>query len=117
MTPTQKLVPPGLALIGVTYGLARFAYGLFLPAVREDVALTPTLSGLIGGGSYAGYCLAIIASALLSDRLGPRNTAALAGLIAAAGMASIAFAPTAIMLAIAVLFAGMSTRLAYSRGV
>jgi predicted MFS family arabinose efflux permease len=112
MSPARMLVPPGLALIGVTYGLARFAYGLFLPAIREDVALTPTLAGLIGGGSYAGYCLAIIASALLSDRLGPRNTAVLAGLVAAAGMACIAFAPTAILLAAAVLFAGMSTGLA-----
>ncbi len=45
MRPGLKLVPPGLALIGVTYGLARFAYGLFLPAIRADVTLTPTLAG------------------------------------------------------------------------
>jgi predicted MFS family arabinose efflux permease len=112
MSPSQTLVLPGLALIGVTYGLARFAYGLFLPEIRADVALTRTLSGLIGGGSYAGYCLAIIASALLSDRLGPRNAAALAGLIAALGMAWIALATSPILLAAAVLFAGLSTGLA-----
>lgn len=94
MTPRHALVLSGLALIGVTYGLARFAYGLFLPEIGADVALTPTLSGLIGGGSYAGYCLAVVASALLSERLGPRNTAALAGLIAALGMAWIAIAPS-----------------------
>ena len=112
MSPGLKLVPPGLALIGVTYGLARFAYGLFLPAIRADVGLTPTLAGLIGGGSYAGYCLAIIASVLLTDRLGPRNTAGLAGTVATLGMAAIALAPSPVLLAIAVLFAGTSTGLA-----
>ena len=46
------LVAPGLALIAVTYGLARFAYGLFLPDMREAFDLSPSLLGLIGAGSY-----------------------------------------------------------------
>ncbi len=46
---------------------------------------------------------------LLTDRLGPRNTAALAGAVAALGMAAIALAPSPVLLAIAVLFAGMSS--------
>ena len=52
------LVAPGLALIAVTYGLARFAYGLFLPEMREALDLSETVLGLIGAGSYAGYCVA-----------------------------------------------------------
>ncbi|WGF86704.1 MFS transporter [Marinivivus vitaminiproducens] len=112
MSPNLRYVLPGFALIAVTYGLARFAYGVFLPAIREDVALSPSLSGLIGGGSYAGYCLAIVASALVAERLGPRATAALAGLVAAIGMAAIALAPSPWLLAAAVLLAGMSTGLA-----
>ncbi|HEX5700401.1 MAG TPA: hypothetical protein VFX77_07105, partial [Rubrobacter sp.] len=44
------LVAPGLALIAVTYGLARFAYGLFLPDMREAFDLSPSLLGLIGAG-------------------------------------------------------------------
>ena len=35
------LVAPGLALIAVNYGLARFAYGLFLPEMREAFDLSP----------------------------------------------------------------------------
>jgi hypothetical protein len=31
------LVAPGLAMIAITYGLARFAYGLFLPEMWESV--------------------------------------------------------------------------------
>jgi hypothetical protein len=54
------LVAPGLAMIAVTYGLPRFAYGLFLPEMRESLGLSDSVLGLIGAGSYAGYCLAVI---------------------------------------------------------
>ncbi|MBD0253747.1 MAG: YbfB/YjiJ family MFS transporter, partial [Rubrobacter sp.] len=54
------LVAPGLALIAVTYGLARFAYGLFLPEMREAFDLSPSLLGAIGSGSYLGYCVAVV---------------------------------------------------------
>ena len=42
------LVAPGLALIAVTYGLARFAYGLFLPELREAFELSPSVLGAMG---------------------------------------------------------------------
>jgi hypothetical protein len=35
-------------MIAVTYGLARFAYGLFLPEMRESLGLSETILGLIG---------------------------------------------------------------------
>src|SRR5215212_4510491 len=54
------LVAPGLATIAVTYGLARFAYGLFLPEMRESLDLSDSVLGLIGAGSYTGYCLAVL---------------------------------------------------------
>src|SRR5918994_6665225 len=45
------LVAPGLAMIAVTYGLARFAFGLFLPEIRESLDLLETALGYIGAGS------------------------------------------------------------------
>ncbi len=45
MMSLRRLVPPGLAMIAVTYGLARFAYGLFLPEMREAFDLSPSLLG------------------------------------------------------------------------
>jgi hypothetical protein len=39
------LVAPGLAMIAVTYGLARFAYGLFLPEMRQAFGLSETVLG------------------------------------------------------------------------
>ena len=69
---------PGLVMIAVTYGLARFAYGLFLPEIRESLDLSETALGFIGAGSYAGYCLAIVA-----------------GAVVVVGMAGVACAPAA----------------------
>src|ERR671916_1508892 len=99
------LVAPGLALIAVTYGLARFAYGLFLPEMREAFDLSPSLLGLIGAGSYLGYCVAVVISLIYTSRTGPRLMAVVAGAVAGAGMATVASSPTAWMLALGILVA------------
>ncbi|OLO06200.1 MFS transporter [Salinicola socius] len=107
-----RLVVAGTLLIGVSYGLARFAYGLFLPSMREDVGLSSAMAGAIGSGAYLGYCLAIVVSALLVERFGARLMAVVAALVAAAGMAVIAVSTSAVWLAGAILLAGASTGLA-----
>ena len=74
-------------MIAVTYGLARFAYGLFLPEMRESLDLSETVLGFIGAGSYAGYCLAIVIALVFTSRTGPRFMAVAAGAVAVVGMA------------------------------
>jgi predicted MFS family arabinose efflux permease len=106
------LVAPGLAMIAVTYGLARFAYGLFLPEMRETLDLSETVLGLIGAGSYAGYCFAILVALVFTSRTGPRFMAVAAGVVAVVGMAVVAAAPAAWVLALGILVAGSSSGLA-----
>ncbi len=103
---------PGLAIIAVTYGLARFAYGLFLPEMRESLDLSETVLGLIGAGSYAGYCLAILVALVFTSRTGPRFMAVAAGAVAVVGMAVVSGATAAWVLALGVLVAGSSSGLA-----
>jgi predicted MFS family arabinose efflux permease len=112
MMSTARLVPPGLALIAVTYGLARFAYGLFLPDMREAFDLPSALLGTIGALSYVGYCAAIVVSLAFTSLTGPRLMAVDAGAVAVVGMAAVAAAPAAWVLALGVLVAGSSTGLA-----
>lgn len=111
MSPAVRIGTLGFGLIGVCYGFARFAFGLFLPQIDVELGLGPTLGGVISGGSFAGYCFAIIASSLLTERLGARAVATTAAVVAAIGMAGIALAPTPFFLALAVLVAGSSTGL------
>lgn len=75
----------GFGLIAVCYGFARFAFGLFLPQIDADLALTDAMGGLIAGGSFLGYCLAIVVAAQLTERMGARTVAVVAALIAALG--------------------------------
>ena len=106
------LVAPGLTLIAVTYGLARFAYGLFLPEMREAFDLSPALLGAIGAGSYLAYCAAIVVSLVYTSRTGPRLMAIAAGTAAVVGMAVVSAAPAAWVLALGILVAGASAGLA-----
>jgi fucose permease len=55
-------------MIAVTYGLARFAYGLFLPEMRKAFDLSESILGLIGAGSYAGYCVTILIALMFTSR-------------------------------------------------
>ncbi|NIZ09775.1 MFS transporter [Pseudooceanicola sp. HF7] len=112
MSPALRIGATGFGLIAVCYGFARFAFGLFLPQIDGDLSLGPSLSGIISGGAFAGYCIAIIASAVLTERIGARAVAVGAAMVAAVGMAGIALAPTPMILAIAVVVAGSSTGLA-----
>ncbi|WP_414625672.1 YbfB/YjiJ family MFS transporter, partial [Candidatus Blastococcus massiliensis] len=65
-----SLVVAGLALIAVTYGLARYGYGLYLPQFRAAFGLSAGAAGVIAAGSYAGYCGAAVLGGRLvgSDR-------------------------------------------------
>ncbi|MGV0853406.1 MFS transporter [Mycolicibacterium phlei] len=107
--PGFLLICAGTALIACCYGFGRFAYGLFGPVFAETFGLNSTIIGAIGAGSYIGYCAAIVASLLLTDRLGARTVAVAAGIVAAVGISIIALAPSAWVLAVGVLVAGCST--------
>ena len=45
-------VGSGFALVATCYGLARFAYGLFPPAIGAELGLGQTQAGLIGAGAF-----------------------------------------------------------------
>lgn len=106
------LVCAGTALVAVCYGFARFAYGLFAPIFQDEFAYSSTLAGVIGSGSYVGYCIAIVISLVLTEKLGARPLAVAAGAVATTGTFVLAVAPNALTLAIGVLVAGSSTGLA-----
>jgi predicted MFS family arabinose efflux permease len=106
------LVWAGTALIGTCYGFARFAYGLFAPEFQTTFGIGRTVAGVIGAGSYIGYCIAIVVSLVLTERFGARRLAVSAGLVATVGTAMVALAPSTQVLAAGVVIAGSSTGLA-----
>ncbi|MBC9179620.1 MFS transporter [Pseudoroseomonas ludipueritiae] len=105
----RNLVAAAFALTALSYGLARFAYGLLLPQIRQDLSLGAAAAGWIGGGAFAAYCVGIIFAFLAGARLGERLLAMLAGLAATAGLGLVALAPSAPQLGAAMALAGLST--------
>ncbi|WP_339490971.1 MFS transporter [Pseudomonas sp. EL_65y_Pfl2_R95] len=111
MKGSINLVAAAFALTAVSYGLARFAYGLFLPQISEDLALDVIAAGWIGGCAFAAYCLGILFTFIASGKLGPRAIALCAGAAATLGMTLVAFASSAWSMGIGIALAGLSTGL------
>ncbi|MBB6450900.1 putative MFS family arabinose efflux permease [Geomicrobium halophilum] len=108
----SRLVLPGITMIAVTYGLARFSYGLLLPNISQDLEMSPSISGVISSLFYIAYCFAIIFSTLiLTTDKGPRVMILAAGASAFIGLLIMGVSPNVWLLGLGVLFAGGSTGL------
>ncbi|WP_106497278.1 MFS transporter [Lentibacillus sp. Marseille-P4043] len=108
----SKLVLPGVTMIAVTYGLARFSFGLLLPDMNESLNMSEFVSGVISSLFYLAYCCTIVLSTVITTKEGPRRMIILAGLSAFAGLLLMSMTPNAWWLALGVLLAGGSTGLA-----
>lgn len=98
----------GMAAVGVTFGFARYGYGLFLPEFRRAFDLPVSLVGLIASASYLGYVIALLSVGVLVTRLGPRPLVVIGGLSAAGGMGLVACAGGPVTLTTGLVLAGTS---------
>jgi DHA1 family inner membrane transport protein len=101
----------GAALIAISFGLARFAFGLFVPPIRADLELTAYAIGIIGALPLVSFSLAMLVAPMAADRLGARNTALFAGGLGAAGLALISQSVGGWSLAVGVFACGVCTGL------
>lgn len=102
-----------MAVIAVSFGLARYGYGLLLPDARADLGFDPTAAGLIGSGAYLSYLVANALVVPLIARTGARVPIALAMATACIGMALIATSASTAQFAGGVLVAGLSAGFAF----
>ena len=107
------MVSAGVGVIAVSYGLARYGYGLLLPDMRDEFGLSRGALGLIASTAYASYLLAVAAAGALTVRFGPRRVVVAGGMLAVAGMIIIALAQSGTALAAGVFVAGSSGGLVF----
>lgn len=112
MRASVALGVTGFSLIAVTYGMARFSWGLMMPAVVTEIPFSPGVSGIIAASSYMAYCLSALGASLLVARFGPRLPAVTSVVCAAAGLVMLACAFSPLMLATGLFIAGLSSGLA-----
>lgn len=101
----------GAALIAISYGLARFAFGLFVPPIRADLELGADVIGIIGALPLISFVLATAVAPLAADRLGARNTSIASGLFGVVGLGLISQAGGAVSLGVGVFACGICTGL------
>lgn len=113
VAPRLAVVSAGVLTIAVTYGLARYGYGLFVPELRDAFGIGTGVVGLLATGAYATYLAATALTAWAAPWLGVRRPVVAAGVLAAAGMGLIAIARDPLTLTAGVLIAGASSGIAY----
>ncbi|MCO4097482.1 MFS transporter [Macrococcoides canis] len=105
----KKITVVGLLMIALTYGIARFGFGLLIPFISKDLNISSPIVGIISSSSYFAYCIAIVLSSIYASRIDPKKFITLSGLTAVIGMLLIATSGNSFMLAIGVFVAGAST--------
>jgi predicted MFS family arabinose efflux permease len=109
----RRFVLAGAAFIAVTFGLARYSFGLFVPAIQRDLGLSSATIGGIASLAFLAYLLSSLTSGLLTPRFGPRLPTLLGGGCATGGMALIGFAADPWLLGLGLMLAGASPGWAY----
>lgn len=71
----------------VSLGITRFAYGLLLPPMREDLGWSYTLAGALNTANAVGYLIGALAMPLLMRRFAPASLFVWGGWVAALVMA------------------------------
>jgi len=110
----KRLLLAGAAAIGVTFGLARYGYGLFESELRREFGLSMSLVGVVGSATYVGYLLALLAVGALVSRFGPRPMVIAGGASATGGMALVATAREPVQLTAGLVLAGTAAGWAWA---
>jgi predicted MFS family arabinose efflux permease len=95
-----------IAMASVTYGVGRYAYGLFLPQIRRDFALDTFTLGLIASGGTAVYLLSNVLASATASHFKPRTFIVLGGAVTTVGLTLVGMATNAPTLVAGIFLAG-----------
>ncbi|XOV82835.1 MAG: MFS transporter [bacterium] len=101
---TVILVASGAA---VAHAFGRFSYGLLLPAVRDDLAISNTLAGFVGGANVGAYLLGTLLVAWATSHYRLLTVLRAGLLLATGGLLLAAAAPSPYVLAAGLFIAGI----------
>ncbi len=107
------LAGAGIGVVGVTFGMARYGFGLLAPDIRAGFSLSSGTLGLLAAASYVAYLVTSVTAGLLTARLGPRTIVAAGGACAVVGMVAAGLAPSPAVLFAGLLVAGASAGLVF----
>ncbi|RUO63297.1 Predicted arabinose efflux permease, MFS family [Pseudidiomarina planktonica] len=101
----------GAILIAISFGLARFAFGLFVPQIRADLEISANTIGVIAALPLISFVVISLVAPLVTKYFGARNTTVLSALFSVFGLALVSQATGPISLAVGVFACGICTGL------
>jgi len=101
----------GAILIAISFGLARFAFGLFVPQIRAELDINANVIGIIAALPLISFVLVSLVAPLITKYFGARNTTVLSALFGVFGLALMSQASGPISLSLGVLACGICTGL------
>ncbi|WP_043499356.1 MFS transporter [Georgenia sp. SUBG003] len=96
----------GAGVVGVAFGMARYAYGLTLPGIRQDLQLTELVLGLMASATFAGYLTGLLLAGPLGARRGSRAPTTVGGACGALGAVIVTAAQSPGVLGVGAVLAG-----------
>jgi predicted MFS family arabinose efflux permease len=100
----------------VSLGITRFAYGLLLPPMRDDLGWSYTLAGAMNTANAVGYLIGALAMTWLLKRLSPMHVLLAGSVLATLFMAASGFFTSATALLLQRGLAGVASALVFSTG-
>lgn len=106
LSPGSRIGIAGAAVVGVAFGMARYAYGLTLPGLRQDLGLSELVLGLVASATFTGYLAGLLFAGPLAARRGSRAPTTVGGVCGALGAVIVTFAHSPWPLAVGAVLAG-----------
>jgi predicted MFS family arabinose efflux permease len=100
----------------VSLGITRFAYGLLLPPMRDDLGWSYTLAGAMNTANAVGYLIGALAMSWLVQRSSPTRLLLWGSVLASVFMAASGFFTGSVPLLTQRLLAGVASALVFSTG-
>ncbi len=116
---SESLLPLAMALslgAAVSLGITRFAYGLLLPPMRDDLGWSFTLAGGMNTANALGYLLGALATPLLLRFLTPARLMLIGSALATLFMLASGFFVDALPLLLQRLLAGVASAFVFITG-
>lgn len=101
---TMVLVIALCAAVAQAFG--RFSYGLILPAMRDDLGISNSAAGAIGGANVGAYLIGTLAVAWATSRFRLLSVLRFGIVLATAGLVGAALSDSALLLGAALFVAG-----------
>jgi MFS family permease len=115
--PAWLMIATGMLIALVVVVLARLAYGLILPFMREDLGLSYQQAGTLGTASALGYLCLVMFAGVYAARWGGRAAVFLGLALTTAGFIGLSLASNYVVLMVLMAMLGFGTAFGYTPAI